>query len=614
MTIVLEDLGDIPLGPGLPPAEAALATRAMPRATTFLSDVANAEQQTPLPPPPPAPPNPDDPVYAGTGQAYERDKEAAERAAVAYGAAAKVRSGAVGQVFARWLAAAPLAMLQELLDQPKDRLPFFNPIVGPVLLFRHEHVITCLERTDVFTVDPYAAEMARATDDKAKSPDAFSHFLLGTDRDDLYRLDDVILRQAVSRRDERVLSDLCRREAEHWTRRARESGPGTPANNDEIDVVQTLGTFVPLRVVGDYLGIPWVESGESSALPGLRGGDRLPFDDDLQAVFTFTRIREGIVPTSADLFGWVKDIFRNCFNNFSPIHPLFGHFRERGIVATEYLCAYVHALINAYKARLVAGEPVPDTMLTRLLRMQVQVANGDGGPLEQDIARRLGTPVPEGELARRLSDSMIRSNLFAAAVGALVNPQEATARIVDSMLRLKDGEYDTLHGSSYGEALRLAGIDENHQQYADSLEKLRRYGLEALRLQPQGEVLLRLCVQDNTALGGILVRQGRPVFVGYAGAMRDPEVVPKPLAFDANRDEKLFGYLGDRERGREAPQSLVYLQHGYGRHKCLGRYASEITMRESLRALLRLGPLERRGKLELDAQLLYAASLRVGFS
>ena len=37
-------------------------------------------------------------------------------------------------------------------------------------------------------------------------------------------------------------------------------------------------------------------------------------------------------------------------------------------------------------------------------------------------------------------------------------------------------------------------------------------------------------------------------------------------------------------------------------------------MRESLRALLRAGPLERRGELflELDAQGLYAMSLRVG--
>ena len=109
---------------------------------------------------------------------------------------------------------------------------------------------------------------------------------------------------------------------------------------------------------------------------------------------------------------------------------------------------------------------------------------------------------------RRLSDSMIRSNVFGTVVGAVVNPQEATARIVDSMLRLQDGEYPARNGSSYDDAVRLAEVDEGEPGYQESLEGLRRYALEALRLQPQGEVLLRLCVQDNAELGGVLHPQG----------------------------------------------------------------------------------------------------------
>jgi len=206
---------------------------------------------------------------------------------------------------------------------------------------------------------------------------------------------------------------------------------------------------------------------------------------------------------------------------------------------------------------------------------------------------------------------MIRSNVFGTAVGAVVNPQEATARVVDSMLRLKDGEYEALHGSSYAHAEQTATVEEEHEDYSASLEMLRKYALEALRLRPQGEVLLRLCVKD-TVLGGVPIRRGTPVFVAYAAAMRDPQALPRPLAFDRTRDERLGHYHGDRDRAREALQSPVYLQHGYGRHKCLGRYASEITMRESLRALLRVGPLDRRSDLELDAQGLYAVSLRVG--
>jgi len=553
----------------------------------FLLDVADAEQHTPVPPPP-------------------STTDANDPAVVAFHAAIKARGLAVSQVISKWLAHAPDALLQELLSQPADTMPIFKPAIGPAIVMRHPHVITCLERTDLFTVDPYAPEMARSTDDKAKNPGAFSHYLLGTDRDELYRLDDVILRRVVSRDDERRLSELTRREAEYWTRTARESGGG------QIDAVTTLAKFVPLRIVTDYLGVPYAERGEPAVLPGLRGGDRFALSDTLQKVFTFTRISEGIVPTADDLFGWIKDVFRNNFNNFNQANPLFGQFRERGIVAGEQLTAYIYALLELYKARLQRGDAVPDTMLTRLLRLQWAVNSG-GAAIEQEFAAVLGAPLAAGELARRLSDSMIRSNVFGTVVGAVINPQEATARIVDCMLRLKDGEIAPLNGSSYEEAVRLARIDEGKPDYPRSLQALRCYALEALRLKPQGEVLLRLCVQDNSALGGTPIRKGTPVFVGYAAAMRDPQVVPAPAAFDITRDERVIAYRSDQERAREAPQSQIYLQHGFGRHKCLGRYASEITMRESLRALLRLDPLERRGPLELDAERLYAVSLPVGF-
>jgi cytochrome P450 len=592
-------------------AQAAIATGGgtapEPASLSFLSAVAAAEAQTPLPPPPPSPPDASDSRFASAPAAFEAEKQQVAAAAAAFGAAAKARGAAVTQVVSTWLATSPLAMLQELLDQPQSKMPIFKPVVGPAVVMRHEHVIKCLERTDLFTVDPYATEMGRATDDKTKNPQALSHFLLGTDREDLYRLDDVIQRGVMSRHDADTLAALCRQEAEYWTSQARDSG------RNEIDVVTTLAKFVPLRLVSDYIGVPYYGSGKPSTLPGLRGGDTFPLDDDLLKVFTFTTIQEATVPTTDQFFGWVKDAFRNAFNNFNPLHPLVKQFRERGLIATENLTAYVHALIKFYKTRLQRGEAVPDTMLTRLLRLQLQVTEGKGHALEEEYASLLGSPIPEGELARRLSDSMIRSNVFGAMVGAVVNPQEATGRIADAMLRLKDGEYEALEGSSYEDATRLARLNEGDPGYTEGLEMLRKYALEALRLRPQGEVLLRLCVQDNTELGGIPIRKGTPVFVAYAAAMRDHAVVPKPLAFNAHRDELLAGYLSGKERAREAPQSLLYLQHGYGRHKCLGRYASELTMRESLRALLRLGRLERRSALEMDEQLLYASSLRIGF-
>jgi len=559
----------------------------------FLHDVASVEHRTPLPGPPPPMPDPDDPRYEGDPVLYEKDRQVAEAAAAALQAAATRRGTAVARVISDWLATDPYAMLQELLDQPPEQLPIFRPLVGPVIVMRQEHVLPCLERCDLFTVDPYASEMARATDDR--DPAAYRHFLLGTDRDELYTPDDLVLRHVVSRDDVPAITTVARTEAERWCEAAVGDG--------EIDVAATVARFVPLRIVGEYLGVPYQDAGEPSPLPGLYGADTFPLDDDLTRTFSFTRITEGRVPTADDLHGWIKDAFRNIFNNFDPTAPLHADFRERGIVAIEHLTAYVHALLRAAAARMQRGEAVPDTMLARLLRLQA----------DEQRAATLLPGIPADERARRLSDSMIRSNLVGTVVGALVNPQEATARIADSMLRLKDGDHHAAGAASYEDATRLARIDVGDPTYAAGLEGLRRYALEALRLQPQGEVLLRRCVQDTTEPAGVLIRKGTPVFVALAAAMRDPGSVAGPLVFDVGRDERLTPYLSDGVRAHEDPQSAMYLQHGYGRHKCLGRYASEITMRESLRALLRLGRWERRGRLELDEQGLYVRSLRVGF-
>ncbi len=581
-------------------------TAIAPTPGSFLDDVSTAEADTPLPPPPPPVPDPADPGYSGHPELYEQDRKAAEAAATAFAAAAQRRGEAVGQVVSTWVATAPLNMLQQLLDQPEDAMPVFRPAFGPVVVARHEHVITCLSRPDLFTVDLYAREMARATDDRTKNPGAFSHFLLGTDDDDLYRIDDVLLRRTVSRADEPRLTALARAEAESWARAAASAEDGV------VDVVPTLARSVPMRIVGDYLGVPAAELGEPSALDGCNGGDPFPLDDALLRVYAFHEIAEGRVPTAGDLFGWIKDVFRNTFNNFNQASPWFAEARERGLVATEYLTAWIHALLVAQKQRLLRGEPVPDTLLTRLLRLQQEVGGAEGDALAEDVTALLGAPPPEGELARRLSDSMIRSNVFGVVVGAVVNPQEATCRVVDAVLRLQAGEYETVDGASYDDAVRLSRLDPGDPGYETGLARLRAYALEALRLRPQGEVLLRLCTADGAELGGLPIRRGTPVFVGYAGAMRDPRAVPHPLAFDVTRDEQLVGYRQDAERAREAPQSRLYLQHGFGRHKCLGRYASEITLQESLRAVLRLGRLQRRTELELDEHNLYARSLRIG--
>jgi cytochrome P450 len=573
----------------------------------FLAAIKQVEDKYPLLPQP-AVPDANDPKYTSNPTAYAQDKVAYDAALEAFTTAAKARGGAVAGVMGQWLATKPFAMLQELLDQPKASMPIFSPAVGPVIVMRHEHVIKCLERTDLFTVDRYAAEMARATDDKAKCPAAFSHFMLGTDNDELYRLDGVLLRHVVTPDDKALLTNIARKAADDWLQSTRSSGSNT------VDIVTTIARDVPLRIVSEYLGVPAYKLGEPSVLPGLKGGDAMPLSDSLQEVFTFQKISQGIVPTWDHLHAWIQDAFRNIFNNGNPTSPDFQGFRDRGIIATEYLSNYVHELIQFYKVKLNAGEVIPDTMLTRLLRLQADVLADKADALELDFADLLGQPLAQGELAKRLSDSMIRSNVFGTAVGAVANPQEAMTWITDALLKLKEGKYKARTGSSYGRAVSLANVPDDDPNSAEAAEELRKYALEALRLQPQGEVVLRVCVKDNMELANVLIKKGTVVFVAHAAAMRDKAIIKQPLSFDVKRDGQLTAYLGDGERKKECPQSQTYLQHGYGRHKCLGRYASEITMQESLRAILRLGDITRQSEVIMDAQNNYPVSFKISFT
>jgi cytochrome P450 len=213
-----------------------------------------------------------------------------------------------------------------------------------------------------------------------------------------------------------------------------------------------------------------------------------------------------------------------------------------------------------------------------------------------------------------VSDLRIAENVMGTIVGAVAGQEEATCRVIDSLMRLKDAEYQAagtpaLRYGSFDEAARLArnvleGVDATESRAA-----LRKYFLEALRLQPQGEVLLRRCVRDGAQIAGSRpIAAGTPVFASHGSAMQD---VPEPGAF-----------ILDRPREH-------YLQYGWSRHTCLGQYVSPVIIVESMIALLGLRglrrpvpregeqafPFERRfGRLQLDDQNLYTTTFSLEFS
>jgi hypothetical protein len=192
--------------------------------------------------------------------------------------------------------------------------------------------------------------------------------------------------------------------------------------------------------------------------------------------------------------------------------------------------------------------------------------------------------------------------------------EEATCRVIDSLVRLKEGDFRTSGPGPY----RYGHFDEARQMAVNVLGDidvdasralLRKYFLEALRLQPQGEVLLRKCARDGARIAGSRpISAGTPVFASHGAAMKD---LPEPDAF-----------ILDRPREH-------YLHYGWNRHTCLGQYVSPVIIVESMIAILglhdlarpdarageRAFPLERRfGRLQLDDNNLYATTFTLRFT
>jgi cytochrome P450 len=537
---------------------------------------------------------------------------------------------AIGAIIGFWLARKPYSttdasgkrvrgLFDELFDNRKTN-PVFQPGIGPVIVFQHQDVLDVLTAANGFTVDPYAP-MMRATTSGAVFPPAagsapdgkttfYDHFMLGTDNDRLYVTDSLINRSVVRPDDVARLRTLIRSSCD-----ALLAGV---TRGKVFDAVDGLCRYVPVAVVQDYLGLPSYAPGQGGAgafnINGLKAGDALDAstDPDLKEFAkrsTFTRTGgKSQVPTRAEMYQWIKSAFQNVFNNVGRDPAV----DAAGIESSERILIWQAKVLAVYKKRLVAngfrvgeGTDVPDTMMSRLLVLQ----NDARGTRKAELIQKLGC-ASEAELFARTSDDRVQANSFGTIVGAIANPEEANARLVQSLVRFREGALKGRGPSSYGNLKELAVGAISGET---NMRAISRYVLELLRVNPQGETLLRRCEADTT-INGVAIKKGQLVFACHGAAMRDPAKIPEPEKIDVSRDDQSKVYKpGSDQRAREKPQSSIYLQHGFGRHKCLGRYASEITMEEVVRGLLRKGdPTRTSGSdLKMDERNLYAVSFPI---
>ena len=499
-----------------------------------------------------------------------------------------VRQGrAVGAAIGLFLKFKPYLTLEEIRRKGK----LFQPPFGPVLVVDGAAVRDVLKRDQEFTVEPYGVEMIKVMTPEYNG--GFSTFVLSTDVNAVYEPDKRLLNTVCTRRDAELITDIihedCVRRVRAAVATARTSGSST------IDVVQAVARYVPVTLGHRYLGVPVAaQPGSFELTAEMLTYYGTPLDGQPETALTKA---DGVIPDEPRMYAWIKAAFQHFFNNVQK-DPVV---QVQGLRACRELLAYLLREIGIQRQRVLDGEPVDDTMLTRLVHFQLG-RSSPGAPRAADLDPRLVT------------DLRIAENVMGTIVGAIAGQEEATCRVIDSLIRLQEGEYRTSGNPNYryGSFAEITQLARNvlvGTRAKESRAELIKYFLEALRLQPQGEVLLRKCSRDGPRIAdGRPLAAGTLVFASHGSAMKD---VPEPDAF-----------ILDRPREH-------YLQYGWGRHTCLGQYVSPVIVVESIVALLGLldlrrpeprpgepsFPFERRfGRLQFDDQNLYAATFSLQFA
>ena len=494
---------------------------------------------------------------------------------------------AVGAVIGFFLKLKPYPMLEEIRKKAK----LFQPAFGPVLVVEGDTVRNVLERDQEFTVDPYGVEMMKVMTPAHNG--GFTTFILSTDDTPAYEPDKRLLSAVCNPEDATRITDIihqdCMRRMGTALAGARKNGAST------LCLVESIARYVPVTLGHRYLGVPVApQPGSFELTPEMLTYYGSPIDGQAE---TALQKEDGVIPDEHQMYLWIKAAFRHFFNNVQKDPQV----QVDGLRSCRLLLAYLLREINLQRERVLSGLPIEDTMLTRLVLFQL-------GRSTPTVAR------PANLDPRLVSDLRIAENVMGTIVGAIAGQEEATCRVIDSLMRLQAGEYRTkgsegLRYGSFAEATSLAVNVLSGTRVAESRRDLYKYFLEALRLQPQGEVLLRKCAVDGARIADSRpISAGTLVFAAHGSAMRD---IPEPDAF-----------VLDRPRQH-------YLQYGWNRHTCLGQYVSPVIIVESMMVVLGLQgltrpepragelefPFERRfGRLQLDDQNLYATTFSLQFA
>ena len=307
-----------------------------------------------------------------------------------------------------------------MLDEIRKKAKLFQPAFGPVLVVEGDAVRDVLERDQEFTVEPYGVEMMKVMTPSHNG--GFTTFILSTDDNAAYEPDKRLLSAVCNREDADRITDIIhqRLHAPNGRRARCRSNERVVDDRHRAD----LARYVPVTLGHSYLGVPVAaQPGSFELTPEMLTYYGTPIDGQAE---TALKKEDGVIPDEQQMYLWIKAAFRHFFNNVQKDPQV----QIDGLRSCRLLLAYLLREIGIQRERVLNGQPVDDTMLTRLVLFQL----GRSAPT---VAR------PANLDPRLVSDLRIAENVMGTIVGAIAGQEEATCRVIDSLVRLKASEYRT---------------------------------------------------------------------------------------------------------------------------------------------------------------------------
>lgn len=242
-------------------------------------------------------------------------------------------------------------------------------------------------------------------------------------------------------------------------------------------------------------------------------------------------------PDKETMLRWNRTVFWDAFLNLNKDENVRKEAEKCALELREYLLE----LIRDMKAAIQGGQRVPDTLLSRLIKNQL-----------------------EGK--HDLDDDGIRRNITGVLLGIGQNYNRTVAPMLYQMRK---------RGKVWTEAQQAAQKDD--------LVTVRQLGFDALRYQSPIPVIFRWNEKEQTigASSGKVrkLKAGKEVWAFTASAMMDKRHWPHPKQIRADRP------------------LMDYLYFGLGLHKCYGEHVNYQLIPEMVAGIMRHPNLKPVGKM-----------------